>query len=335
MNNLTVVMYHYVRNIKSSRYQGINGLEIELFIEQLEFIKANYNVVTMESVLDAKLGTTTLPGNALLLTFDDGYAEHFTQVYPLLKKYGMQGSFFIPAKVILEHKVLDVNKIHFILSSINDLKEVIEVIKKEIKVNSKGYNLNDYDSYYKEFAVANRFDTKDIIFIKRMLQHALPEKLRNELTDKLFQKYIGLDEVAFSKELYMTKYQLEQLVRDGMHVGCHGYDHYWWNRLDQKNLYQEIYKSKEFLASLGCNMEKWTACYPYGSFSDTVVEELKSQGCSLAFTTEINVVNISEHSQYLFPRLDTNDFPPKSNNYKKYTNFQNHTDACNKVLGVV
>lgn len=220
---LTVVMYHYVRNIQESRYPQIKGLELDLFVGQLEFFAKHYNVVTMEQVLAAKKQGLTLPDKALLLTFDDAYAEHFTHVYPILKKMNMQGSFYVPAKTVLEHKVLDVNKIHFILASVNKIDELVYSLKIEIEAHQKEYDLKTFDEYFLEFAVENRFDCKEVIFVKRMLQHVLPEKLRNIISSKLFRQYVGMEEDAFCRELYMNKYQLEQLVRDGMHVGCHGY----------------------------------------------------------------------------------------------------------------
>ncbi|MDN3683830.1 hypothetical protein QW180_06285 [Vibrio sinaloensis] len=65
-------------------------------------------------------------------------------------------------------------------------------------------------------------------------------------------------------------------------------------------------------------MSKWTACYPYGSSSDRVVDELILQGCNLAFTTVVELAEINDKSKLLVPRLDTNDFPPKSDNYKRF-----------------
>ena len=38
-NNLTIVMYHYVRDLVHSRYPRIHGLQIELFREQVQFLK--------------------------------------------------------------------------------------------------------------------------------------------------------------------------------------------------------------------------------------------------------------------------------------------------------
>lgn len=311
-------MYHYVRDITNSRYPNIKGLELNLFIEQIRFFKENYHVITMEDVIKCNDGEYELPTKSMILTFDDGYLEHFTNVYPVLKEFDVQGSFFVPAKAVVEHELLDVNKIHFILASLNRLDDIIGDIKNDIHQYKDEFSLSSFEDYFSEFAIENRFDSKEIIFIKRLLQHVLPENLRNKLSSKYFEKYVGINETSFAKELYMNKSQLKQLVRDGMHVGCHGYDHYWWDRLDPGSLRLELTRSKNFLESLGCNMSNLTACYPYGASSYEVIQELKVLGCKLAFTTEVDVVNMSDRSKYLYPRLDTNDFPPKSDNYKRY-----------------
>jgi peptidoglycan/xylan/chitin deacetylase (PgdA/CDA1 family) len=318
MKKLTVVMYHYVRDIKDSKYPNIKGLETKNFINQLEFFLNNYSIITMEQAISACEGSANLPDNSLLLTFDDGYVDHFNNVYPILIDYGVQGTFFVPAKPILEHQLLDVNKIHFVLSSNNIIDDLVEDIRKDILFYREEYNLKLFKEYYSELAVSNRFDSKEIIFVKRILQHGLPENLRNLLSSKYFNKYLGIPETTFAKELYMNKSQLKQLVRDGMHVGCHGYDHYWWDRLDENYLDIELNRSKDFLKSIGCNMEVWTACYPYGSYSDRVTLKLESLGCKLAFTTEVKVADLSLDKNLLIPRLDTNDFPPITDNYKHY-----------------
>ena len=46
--NVTVIMYHYVRDLINSRYPDIKGLDIRSFKNQIEFIKKNYNIIKME-----------------------------------------------------------------------------------------------------------------------------------------------------------------------------------------------------------------------------------------------------------------------------------------------
>jgi len=67
-------------------------------------------VVSGFDLLNSVTGRKPLPKNAAMLTFDDGYVDHFTQVLPILDQAGISGSFFPPAKCILERKVLDVIK---------------------------------------------------------------------------------------------------------------------------------------------------------------------------------------------------------------------------------
>lgn len=88
-------MYHYTRDLRHSRYPEIKGLDISLFRQQIEFMKENFNVVTMEQVMDVVEGKIELPEKALLLTFDDGYLDNYLFAFPILEEFGLQGSFFI------------------------------------------------------------------------------------------------------------------------------------------------------------------------------------------------------------------------------------------------
>ena len=44
MNELTIIMYHYVRNIKNSPYKNIKGLETDGFKRQLDYLIEYYNI---------------------------------------------------------------------------------------------------------------------------------------------------------------------------------------------------------------------------------------------------------------------------------------------------
>lgn len=316
-SKVTIVMYHYVRNLKESRYPNIKGLDYKLFKEQMEFICKNYNVVTMEEVIKSSCGEINLPEKALLLTLDDGYIDHYLNVYPILKKYGVQGSFFLSAKTLAESKVLDVNKIHFILASkdINLLvKDVFDYLDEYRK---KGYKIESNEILFNKLAIANRFDCKETIFVKRLFQNELDEGLRNELVQRLFEENIEVDETTFSKELYMNMDQIKCMKRDGMYFGIHGYDHYWLGKLENEKMKEDINKALRFFDGI-IDKNNWVMNYPYGSFNDEVINYIKTIGCKLGISTEVDIATINKESLYNLPRLDTNDLPPKSNNYLNY-----------------
>ena len=306
-------MYHYVRDLKYSRYPNIKGLDIALFKEQIAYLKKHYHFVTVEEVIDAFSNKTQLPEHSVLLTFDDAYSDHFANVFPLLEKEKIQGAFYPPVKAVTEHRVLDVNKIHFILASTPE--EKVSTLLYEIAIlldkYREEYNLLPFEDYFNELAVANRFDTKEVIFVKRLLQVKLDERLRKIITDVLFQKIVGMDEAAFSRELYMSMDQIKCMVDCGMHIGSHGYDHYWLGSLSKEKQEFEIKKSIEFIKEVGGDIENWTICYPYGNYNDDTINILKQNGCKLGLTTRVDLASLDEGGDAIFklPRLDTNDFP--------------------------
>ena len=312
-SDVTIVNYHYVREINNSSFKKIKGLELNLFIEQIKYFKKYYNIITIEELINSTENKVKLPSKALLLTFDDGYSDHFNNVFPILKKYKIQGSFYIPGKAVKEHKVLDVNKIHFILASKLSVKSIIEDIKMLLIRYKKQYNLKDFNFYYNKLATGARWDSPEIIFIKRLLQVELVEELRLIMVDFLFQKYVNLVEDDFAKSLYLDENQIKIMIKNGMHIGVHGYNHYWWNKLNLDDLEKEIDLSLEFLKSLGQDISNWTAAYPYGSYSKKVEKLLKKKKCSLAFTSENGIANNLFKNKLAMKRLDTNDFPTDQN----------------------
>ena len=307
---VTVVMYHFVRDLKRSRYPKIKGLDIGQFEEQIGYIVQHYNVISMQQLVEAaKDAANGLPPRPLLLTFDDGYIDHFTYVFPILSRYGLPAAFFPPAKAIMERRLLDVNKIHFLLAAVDDTQVLVEAIKARIRDDGPAYGLREPEYYFERFQGAHRYDPPEVTFVKRALQRELPEAYRVELSDSLFSAFVSHDEEAFANELYMTEEQLECLTRHGMYVGSHGYAHYWLNTVPVSTQREEIRRGMEFMASVGTPLEDWVMCYPYGGYNDSLIDVLKESGCGLALTAEADIADLDDEHRFAIPRLDTNDLP--------------------------
>lgn len=316
-SEVTVVMYHYVRDLKNSRYPNIKGLDIEKFKKQIKFFKENYNFVRIEDLIEYYKNSKEkeLPEKAILLTFDDGYKDHYTYVLPVLLENNIQGSFYIPTKCFQDKKVLDVNKIHFILEScIDEEEKILKEMEEYLKKNKDSRISLSYDDYFKEYAVDSRFDKKEVIFIKRMLQVVLPEDYRKKLVDILFKKYVCtigdkiISERAFWEELYLTPEQIRMMEKLGMHIGFHSHDHVWLNSLSKEEQEFQIKSSIDYFKEIGVKTEKMTLSYPYGGYNEESVELIKKYGIPLAFTTKVAVADLNKDEDYALPRLDTNDF---------------------------
>jgi|TARA_B100001964_G_scaffold201467_1_gene229189 peptidoglycan/xylan/chitin deacetylase (PgdA/CDA1 family) len=303
MNNITIVTYHYVREISGSNYPNIKGLEFSGFKRQLDYLEKNFNII---KPLDLINNSFSLPENSCLLTFDDGLKNHIEYVLPELNKRKIKGCFFPPGAPVEENRVLDVHLIHFILEKTKNKKNLVSSLNSLLLKN--GYLKKDLKVYWDKYAHANRFDPAEIIYFKRMLQKVLPFKLRNSLTEKIFLNVCDSSVKDFAKELYMNKNDIKDLLADGMYVGSHTYNHYWLNTLTLEEQRKELDISLEFLKNIGVETDKWIMCYPYGAYNSDTISLLKEKNCSFALTIKPGIANL-KGDHFELPRKDTNDFP--------------------------
>lgn len=307
---VTIVMYHYVRDLKRSRFPAIKGLSVERFCRQLDYIQTRYTPITAEDLLQVLSSPKEdLPPNPILLTFDDGYSDHFTNVFPLLDARGIQGCFFPPAQAVLEHRVLDVNKIQFVLATVPDAGLLLDQVFSFLTEFRSQYALKTREAYLLALTGEHRYDTRDVTMLKRLLQRELPEPVRMEIVRRLFAEHVTADDEAFACELYMSIDQISCLRRHGMHIGGHGYSHTWLDHLSLEEQVVEIDRSLEFLQMLGIRKDEWTICYPYGGFNDSLLKILRARQCQLGLTVDVRIADLDLDDRLTLPRVDTNDLP--------------------------
>jgi peptidoglycan/xylan/chitin deacetylase (PgdA/CDA1 family) len=309
---LTIVMYHYVRPLALTRFPKIKGLDLPLFEAQLDYLTRHYTPISMERLIDAIEGGSQLPPRPALLTFDDGYLDHYTYVFPRLAERNLQGAFFPAACATLDRKVLDVNKIHFTLASETDPDLLVDLIEDACRDAAQQYGLHDIGYYRENYKVENFLDSANVNYVKLMLQHALPLELRTHLVDRLFRRHVSSDEDSFAEELYATVDQLRLMRNCGMHIGSHGDMHQWLGHLPKREQEADIERSLRLLDAVGMTPDCRTICYPYGSYNEDTIEAIASRGFKLAVTTEVALSKAVGAQRFALPRLDTNHLPKNS-----------------------
>ncbi|MCM5571525.1 poly-beta-1,6-N-acetyl-D-glucosamine N-deacetylase PgaB [Burkholderiaceae bacterium FT117] len=81
---------------------GRYGVEVSALVAQFSWLRENgYRPVSLSEIAEARAGGKPLPPKAVLLSFDDGYADFYHRVYPLLQL------FRYPAVIALVGKWMD------------------------------------------------------------------------------------------------------------------------------------------------------------------------------------------------------------------------------------
>lgn len=309
MTQLTIVVYHYVRPLARTRYPTITGLDLSHFDEQLDYMQRFYNPVSMEDVVGALDSGHELPRRSLLITFDDGYIDHYTYVFPRLAARGLRGAFFPPSQVVLQRRLLDVNRIHYILASVVTPAELVIMIERDIAAHAKSWQLDELSAYREKFYYPSRYDSADVAYVKRLLQHALPETLRTQVVAELFERFVSVDEKSFAEELYISLEQLRLMASSNQHVGSHGDSHYCLSLLSADRQRADIEASVQMLDLVGVPSDMRTLCFPYGDYNNETISILQSLDFKAAVTTRADLANLQTDSRFELPRLDTNDLP--------------------------
>ncbi len=100
---VSALMYHYVEWLPPDPDMFRRDLTVSPtdFEEHLRYLKTNgYNAITSADLWWSLDTGKPLPPKPVLLTFDDGYADHYEVVLPLLQRYGMVGTFAVTANLV-------------------------------------------------------------------------------------------------------------------------------------------------------------------------------------------------------------------------------------------
>jgi peptidoglycan/xylan/chitin deacetylase (PgdA/CDA1 family) len=96
--NLPVLMYHHVQSAEAAA-KNQTGLTVTtpVFRSQMEYLKQHgYISVGAEQLLQFFDNGVGLPAKAVLLTFDDGYEDFYTDAFPVLREMDFKAVMFLP-----------------------------------------------------------------------------------------------------------------------------------------------------------------------------------------------------------------------------------------------
>ena len=92
----SILMYHSI----SDRQNFFSAVSPEVFNKQMAYLAAKKQEVILLVELVRRLGAREQLGGSVILTFDDGYHDNYTTVFPLLKQYNFPATIFVTTNLI-------------------------------------------------------------------------------------------------------------------------------------------------------------------------------------------------------------------------------------------
>lgn len=259
-----IMIYHGICKKNHLKFNTL-FLTRQTFESHLKFYKKYFNILTLDDYYDGKFSKDQFN---ICLTFDDGFANNYKYVLPLLEQYQIPASFFVTA------------------------------------ISAAGYDIlwNDFLALTGKYG-PKKIDFKNEVYFKdRHRKYTSRNGIK--LTDKL--RLAGFDEKAqLMVELYplftfknnkddedywlqMTPEQLKALAASPFAtIGAHGYYHNDLSAIKPEKAAGELSLSKRYLENI-TGKGVTSLAFPYGAYNGAVLTAAKDAGFTQLLAMEFN-----------------------------------------------
>ncbi len=294
-NEVPILTYHRV-TATGNNYPFDGNLisaSPKTFYQQMKYISSNYHPVSMAEFIEAVDGNKTLPKNAVMVTFDDGFEDNYTNAYPILKEFNIPATFFVATDYIGKHETIWYERLAYFFNRVK-VKEVnIKSLHLSFKINKKD-KLSHYDEFIEQLKIISNSQRIKILYA-----------LYQEYGDPYLN--IPTDEDKLSK--FMTWEQLKELSQNNMTIAAHSHTHPILSMLSQDKIQYELSESKKMIER---NLNTRVDCiaYPDGqeeSFSEIVRKETIANKYKVGFSFLPGICDFNNMDRYNIKRLHVNN----------------------------
>jgi len=277
-NGLYCFNYHRIGDSSLTPFDpNIYSCSAEEFEKQLQFIKKNFQVITLDEVILLTENKLPLNKRYALVTFDDAYIDNYEIAYPILKKQEISAVFFIPTDYVDSG----------IIPWWDEIAWIIKNTKKKEFSFAKRKTFHLYNSSLDKVI-------RSLLTVIKSDPRTMDVKMR-ELKTKLNCEYkVNSKDIS----LFLSWAQIKEMQAGGMAMGSHTCSHRILTHIDQENQLLELEQSKQCLEQyLGCDID--SVAYPVGqsnTFNDDICEITQKLGYKIGFTftNKVNCLPIND-----------------------------------------
>ncbi len=262
-----ILRYPHICNPEKLAYPipTANYVRPEAFESHLKYLSTDCSVISLPKLVELIKSGEPIPERAAVITLDCGYLDHFEIAAPLLKKYGLTATFFLPAAFIGTSNFFWQDKI-----------TVSMLIYKNLNLPIPPLSFLD-ENFYKEMrAIAPNGEVtpESIALLIRALERATPE-------ERLIAIHIIGHSIATGNDLpkqpcFMDWNHARELEKTGFTIGSLGDANLYADEMPITAIVDDLEKSKTTFKTAEVSAE--ILAFPEGRFSAAAVTEALRQG---------------------------------------------------------
>ena len=105
-----LLMYH-----RFSRGPKWRCMDVAVFEQQIAYLRRHFPIVDLDAIANHLADEQPLPDRAVAITVDDAFEDFFTLALPVLKKYGVPATLYVPTDFVDGERSLWPDRLHALL----------------------------------------------------------------------------------------------------------------------------------------------------------------------------------------------------------------------------
>lgn len=294
---LTIVMLHRVTPADYKKGTSLASicLSRQNFERAIDYIARHYRVISFSEYSVLLKESKPIPVNSMIITFDDGYRDVYSEALPVLKKRDLPSTLFVVSATLVGDK-LDLwwDRLTFYCHLLG-AERAKSILRAEIHQHTTGEVSNAFDY--------TALDPDAIAIAAADVLSGTIEESRNMVLEQL-RKSCPEEAVEFNCNT-VSPDEIREMMQNGVEIGCHTKNHCFLDVVSDDEAHEEIADSRAIIKGK-LSAEVDTFAYPGGRLTPKIREMVISAGYEFAVSIETGLNNRSR-DPYLLKRINLCD----------------------------
>lgn len=100
--SIPILMYHHVNSLTGDQKTSASlTIATDVFVSQMDYLaQKGYQTIDLNLLVDSLNGGANLPAKTVIISFDDGYEDFYTDVFPVLKSHNFKAVVFVSSGLV-------------------------------------------------------------------------------------------------------------------------------------------------------------------------------------------------------------------------------------------
>jgi len=238
----------------------MQGLAPAWLDQQLAYLTSHYEVISLRNLVDCLSRKSPVPERSVVLTFDDGFRDNYTNAFPLLQKYRVPATIFAVTGAVSDGDLPWSQRLGYLFQ------------------NTSAGTFCHALTEGKELSLDTTIDRKLAYQRVKPAISVMPRLEREAVIAEIGRKL----DVCAPKDRIMTWEQAREMHASGVEIGAHTVSHPLLAELPLAEAIREIKTSREDLErELG--IEEPSFCFPAGSMNAELLALIPQLGFYCTF----------------------------------------------------